>query len=42
MSAADAAIKKTIYGSSTTALIISNDEMEDIMGFLNYLINQDY
>ena len=31
MSASDAAIQKNIYGSGTTALIISNEEMEDIM-----------
>ena len=31
MSAADAAIQKKVYGSDTTALIISNEEMEDIM-----------
>ena len=31
MSAADAAIQKKIYGSGTTTLIISNEEMEDIM-----------
>ena len=31
MSAADAAIQKNIYGSSTTELIISNKEMENIM-----------
>ena len=31
MSAADAAIQKKIYESLTTALIISNEEMEDIM-----------
>ena len=31
MSAADAAIQKKIYGSDTTALIISSEEMEDIM-----------
>ena len=30
MPATDAAIQKTIYGSSTTALLISNREMEDI------------
>ena len=30
MSAADAAIQKEIYGSGTTALIISNEEMEYI------------
>ena len=31
MSAPDAAIQKNIYGSSTTELIISNKEMENIM-----------
>ena len=31
MSAADAAIQNKIYGGGTTALIISNEEMEDIM-----------
>ena len=31
MSATDAAIQKTIHGSGATALIISNEEMEDIM-----------
>ena len=31
MSATDAAIQKKIYESLTTALIISNEEMEDIM-----------
>ena len=31
MLAADAAIQKKIYGSGTTALIISDEEMEDIM-----------
>ena len=30
MSAVDAFIKKNIYGSGTTASIISNEEMEDI------------
>ena len=30
MSAADAAIQNKIYGSGTTALIISDEEMEDI------------
>ena len=30
MSAADAAIQNTIYGSGTTALAISNKEIEDI------------
>ena len=31
MSAVDVAIQKKIYGSGTTALIISNKEMEDII-----------
>ena len=31
MPVADAAIRKKIYGSQTTVLIISNDKMEDIM-----------
>ena len=31
MSATDTAIEKNIYGPGTTALIISNEEMEDIM-----------
>ena len=31
MSVSDAAIQKKIYGSGTTSLIISNEEMEDIM-----------
>ena len=31
MSAADAAIEKKTYGSGTTSLIISNEEMEDMM-----------
>ena len=31
MSAADAAIQKKIYGSGTTAFIISNEEKEDTM-----------
>ena len=30
-SATDATIQKRIYGSGTTTLIISNEEMEDIM-----------
>ena len=38
MSAADAAIqKRIIYGSRTTALIISNEEMEDIMKIVKSL-----
>ena len=31
MSAADTAFQKKIHGSGTTALSISNEEMEDIM-----------
>ena len=31
MSAVDVAIEKKIYGSGSTALIILNEEMEDIM-----------
>ena len=31
MTAADAAIQKKFYGSGTTALIVSNEQMEDIM-----------
>ena len=30
MSAADSGIQKKIYGSATTAMIISNEQMEDI------------
>ena len=37
MSATDAAIQKKIYGSGTTALIISNEEMEDIMKIVKSL-----
>ena len=37
MLAADAAIQKKIYGSGTTALIISNEEIEDIMKILKSL-----
>ena len=37
MSAADAAIEKKIYGSGTTALIISNEEMENIMKIVKSL-----
>ena len=37
MSAADAAIQKKIYGSDTTALKISNKEMEDIMKIVKSL-----
>ena len=42
MSAADAAIQKKMYGSGTTALIISNAEMEYIMKIVNSLEEQDY
>ena len=41
MSAADAAIQKKTYGSGTTASIISNEEMEDKMKWLNRLKNQE-
>ena len=37
MSTADAAIQKNIYGSGTRALIISNEEMEDIMEIIKSL-----
>ena len=37
MSATDAAIKKKIHGSSATALIILNEEMEDIMKIVKSL-----
>ena len=37
MSATDAAIQKKIYGSGTTALTISNIEMEDIMKIVTSL-----
>ena len=37
MSAVDAAIQKTIYGSGATALITSNEEMEDIMKIVKSL-----
>ena len=35
MSSTDAAIQKKIYESGTTALIISNEEMKDIMKIVN-------
>ena len=35
MSEEDAAIQKRIYGSGITALIISNEEKEDIMKIEN-------
>ena len=37
MSAADATIQKKIYGSGTTALIISNEEIEDMMKIVKSL-----
>ena len=37
MSAADAAIEKRIYGSGTTAVTISNEEIEDIMKIVKSL-----
>ena len=37
MSAADEAMKKKIYGSGSTTLIISNEEMEDVMKIVKYL-----
>ena len=37
MSAADAVIQNNIHGSGTTALIISNEEMEDIMKIVKSL-----
>ena len=38
-SAADAGIHKKILGSGTTALIMLNDEMEDIIKIVKYLEN---
>ena len=37
MSAVNAAFQKKIYGSGTTSLIISNEEMEDIMKIVKSL-----
>ena len=42
MSAAGAAIQKKIHGPGTTALIISNEEIEDIMKIVKHMKNQDY
>ena len=42
MSTANAAIQKKIYGSGSTALITSNEEIEDIMKKVNRLKNQGY
>ena len=41
-SASDVAIQNNIFGSGTTALIISNEEVEDIMKIVKYLKKQDY
>ena len=38
MSAADAAIKKKIYGSRIATLIISNEEMKDIMNIIKLFV----
>ena len=38
ISAVDAAIPKKIYGSDTRALIISNEEMNDIMKIVKSLV----
>ena len=37
MSAADAAVQKKIYGSGSTALIISREEIEDVMKIVKSL-----
>ena len=37
MSAADEAIKNKVYGSGSTTLIISNEEMEDVMKIVKLL-----
>ena len=37
ISATDSAIQKKIYGSGKTALIISNEEMNDIIKIVKYL-----
>ena len=39
MSAIDGSIKKKIFGSGTTTLIISNDEMDDILKIVKSLEN---
>ena len=41
-SASDVAIQNNIFGSGTTALIISNEEVEEIMKIVKYLKKQDY
>ena len=42
MSAADQAIQNKIYGSGSTALTTSNEEMNDIIEYLNLLKNLVY
>ena len=42
VSATVAAIQKKIYGSGMTKLIISNEEMKDIMKIVNLLKNLAY
>ena len=37
MSAIDGSIKKKMFGSGTTTLIISNDEMDDILKIVKSL-----
>ena len=39
MSAVDGSIKRKMLGSGTTTLIISNDEMDDILKIVKYLEN---
>ena len=41
VSATDAGIQKKIYGSGTTTLIISNEEMNDIMKIVKTLEDSD-
>ena len=40
-SAIDAGVQKKIYGSGTTTLVISNEEMNDIMKIVQALENPD-
>ena len=42
MSAADAATEKEFNGLGTTALIILNEKMEEMIKLLNRLKNQNY
>ena len=41
MSAIDGSIKKEMLGSGVTTLIISNDEMNDILKIVKFLENSD-